>query len=162
MYYDQRYSKVNPNRFLRLKMCPIIDDTVLVRSSVTRFGEILPLWQKFTSIWQIFDSLFLFGKMLSTLWQMCDIIGLIFIGANGHILKNNLTIWSHWFPALLSRPQIITVTVIGAGTLARTISSKNFFSAYLLLSTYMMEFRPLGSSYVHDQDLQTSRCPISR
>ena len=27
--------------------------------SVTRFGEISPFWQKFTSLWQIFDSLFL-------------------------------------------------------------------------------------------------------
>ena len=33
--------------------------------------------------------------MLSLLWQICDIV-LIFIAANGIILKNNLTIWSHW------------------------------------------------------------------
>ena len=33
--------------------------------------------------------------MLSLLWQLCDIIGLIFFVANGQILKNNLTIWSH-------------------------------------------------------------------
>ena len=39
---------------------------------------------------------FLFGKMLSLFWQICDIIGLIFIVANGLILKNNITIWSHW------------------------------------------------------------------
>ena len=39
---------------------------------------------------------FLFGTMLSLLWQICDIIGLIFIVTNGQILKNNLTIWSHW------------------------------------------------------------------
>ena len=64
--------------------------------SMTRFGEILPLWQKFTSLWQKFDSLFLFGKMLSLLWQICDIVGLIFSVANGQIFKNNLTIWSHW------------------------------------------------------------------
>ena len=49
-----------------------------LQCSVTRLGEISPLWQKFTSLWQI-----------------CDIIGLIFIIANGQILKNNLTIWSH-------------------------------------------------------------------
>ena len=42
--------------------------------SVTRFGEILPLWQNFTS-----------------LWQNCDIIGLMFIVSNGQILKNNLS-----------------------------------------------------------------------
>ena len=28
-------------------------------TSVTRFGEISPLWQKFTSLWTIFDGLFL-------------------------------------------------------------------------------------------------------
>ena len=33
--------------------------------------------------------------MLSLLWEICDIIGLIFIIANGQILKNNITIWSH-------------------------------------------------------------------
>ena len=38
---------------------------------------------------------FLLGKLLSPLWQIYDIFGLIFIGANGQILKNNLTIWSH-------------------------------------------------------------------
>jgi len=36
------------------------------------------------------------GKMLSQFWHICDILGLIFIVANGQILKNNLTIWSHW------------------------------------------------------------------
>ena len=34
--------------------------------------------------------------MPSLLLQVCDIIRLIFIVANGQILKNNLTIWSHW------------------------------------------------------------------
>ena len=34
-------------------------------NSVTRFGELSPLWQKFTSIWQIFDSLFL-------IWQNAE------------------------------------------------------------------------------------------
>ena len=37
-----------------------------------------------------FYSLFLFGKMLSLLWQSCDIIRLIFNVANGQILKKNL------------------------------------------------------------------------
>ena len=65
-------------------------------SSVTRFGEISPLWQKFTSRWQIFDCSFLIWKMLSLLSQICDIIGLVFFVANGQILKNYPTIWSHW------------------------------------------------------------------
>ena len=33
--------------------------------SVTRFGEISPLWQKFTNLWQIFDGLFF-------TWQIAD------------------------------------------------------------------------------------------
>ena len=57
-------------------------------SCETRFGEILPLWQ-------IFDSFSLFGKLLSLLWQICDIWGLILIVTNGQILKNNLTIRLH-------------------------------------------------------------------
>ena len=36
---------------------------------------------------------FLFGKMLRPLWQICDIIGQVFIVANGQILKNKHTIW---------------------------------------------------------------------
>ena len=39
---------------------------------------------------------FLFGKVLSLLWQIWYIIGLNLIVGNGQILKNNLTIWSHW------------------------------------------------------------------
>ena len=35
------------------------DAVFVVGSSVTRFGEISPTWQKFTSLWQIFDGLFL-------------------------------------------------------------------------------------------------------
>ena len=46
-------------------------------------------------IWQNLANL-LFGKMLTLLWQICDIIRLIFIVANGQKLKNNLSIWSHW------------------------------------------------------------------
>ena len=55
----------------------------MVMLSVNRFGEISPLWQKFTSFGQFFDGLFL-------IWQICDIFGLIFIVANGQILKDNI------------------------------------------------------------------------
>ena len=44
---------------------------------------------------------FFLGKMLSLLWQICDIIGHFFIVANGQILKNNLTIRPHCFPYFL-------------------------------------------------------------
>ena len=54
------------------------------------FGKSLPVFGKFLIVH------FLFGKILSWLWRICDIIGLIFIVANGQILKNNPTIWSHW------------------------------------------------------------------
>ena len=54
-------------------------------SSVTRFGEMSQLWQNFIRLWHV----------LSLLWQIWYIIGLILIVANGQILKNNLTIWSH-------------------------------------------------------------------
>ena len=41
--------------------------------SVTRFGKILPLWQKFISIWQIWDCLFLIWKnaehAVANLWH---------------------------------------------------------------------------------------------
>ena len=53
------------------------------------FGISLKVLSKFLTVY------FLFGKMLSLLWQTCDIIELIFIVANGQILKKNLTIWSH-------------------------------------------------------------------
>ena len=65
-------------------------------SSVTRFGEISPLWQNFTSLWQIVDSLFLIWHMLILFGRIGYIIGLIFIVANSQILKKILTIWSHW------------------------------------------------------------------
>ena len=39
--------------------------------SVTRFGEISPLWLEFTSLCKIFDGLFI----IWLLWQICDILG---------------------------------------------------------------------------------------
>ena len=61
-------------------------------TSVTRFGEISPLWQKLKVFGKFLISYF---QILSLLWQNCDIIGLVFIVANGQILQNNLTIWPH-------------------------------------------------------------------
>ena len=56
------------------------------------FGKSFPVFGKFLTVY------FLFGKILSWLWQICDVIGLILIVANGQILKNNLTIWSSHVP----------------------------------------------------------------
>ena len=63
---------------------------------MTRFGEILPLWQKELQVVSKFLTVhFLFGKILGLLRQICDIIGLAFNVANGQILKYNLTIRLH-------------------------------------------------------------------
>ena len=55
------------------------------------FGNILQVFGKFLTVY------FLFGKIVNLLWQICYTSGLIFIVANGPILKYNLTIWSHWW-----------------------------------------------------------------
>ena len=81
--------KYDRRTFLRVAPHLCLGRTVFSTNSVTRFGKISPIWQFFTVH-------FLIGKMLSLLWQICDIIGLVFIVANGQILKNNLAIGSHW------------------------------------------------------------------
>ena len=53
--------------------------------SVTR----LQVFGKFSTVY------FLFGRMMDLLWQIWNIVWLIFIVANGQISKNNLAIWSH-------------------------------------------------------------------
>ena len=78
----------------------------MVREKDDRFGvtmrererECDQIWRNFATLAKLYKSLayFLFGKMLNLLWQICDIIGLIFIVAHGQILKNNIAIWSHW------------------------------------------------------------------
>ena len=66
---------------------------------------VLPDLAKFRHFGKFLTVYFLFGKMLSLLWQICDIIGLIFGVANGQILKNFLTIWSH-----LSHQRFISIS----------------------------------------------------
>ena len=55
---------------------------------MTRFGKIVQVFVGFLTVY------FLFDKMFNIVWQICCIPGLIFIFANGQILKHNLTIWS--------------------------------------------------------------------
>ena len=58
-----------------------------VASSVTRFCDILPLWQNFKALGN-FDQIYLvFGKTLNLLWQINFAIGQIFIVVNGRILS---------------------------------------------------------------------------
>ena len=59
-------------------------------AKLCHFGKILLVFSNFLKVY------FLFGKMLSLLWQLCFILGLIFIVTNGQILQINLTVWSHW------------------------------------------------------------------
>ena len=54
------------------------------------FGKILRVFGKFI------DGIFPIWQMLSLLWQIGYIIGLIFIVAYGKIVYNNINIWSHW------------------------------------------------------------------
>ena len=53
------------------------------------FGTILQVFGQFLTVY------LLFVKLVNLLWQICYNTGLIFIVANGPILKHNLTIWSH-------------------------------------------------------------------
>ena len=46
-------------------------------TSVTRFGEISPLWQKFSRLWQIVDGLFFIWQNVDPILLICYIIGLI-------------------------------------------------------------------------------------
>ena len=63
-----------------------------------RFRKSLQVFGKFLTVY------FLFGTVLNLLWQICDIIGLIFILTNGQILNNNLTIWWYcYLPIYLGR-----------------------------------------------------------
>ena len=62
------------------------------------------IWQNFTTLTKSFQVLgkimtvyFLFGKMLCLLWQICNIVGLIFSIANGQIFKNNITICGQYY-----------------------------------------------------------------
>ena len=55
---------------------------------------------KVTSLWQIFDGLFLFWQNDETTLAICDIVGQIFITENGQILKKQSGQSGHtgWLP----------------------------------------------------------------
>ena len=59
-YYDELMSDED-EKLLLLLLPP--------STNATRFGETLPLWQKFTSLLQILKGAFWFGKMLGILWH---------------------------------------------------------------------------------------------
>ena len=83
----------------------------LLGQFMTRFYINLPkpkqqcdqIWRNFATLAKLYMSLPKFWQFISYLakcWayfcKIWYIIGLIFIVANGQILQNNLTIWSHW------------------------------------------------------------------
>ena len=69
------------------------------RTSPSSVWPDLAKFHHFCKSLQVFGKLltvyFLFGKMLSILWEICDIIELSITDANDQIWKNNQTIWSH-------------------------------------------------------------------
>ena len=66
------------------------------RTSVTRFHELLPLWQYAIVFGNFLRVNFIFGQIaLNLLWLNCEDDKQIFIVENGQILRNNQAIWSH-------------------------------------------------------------------
>ena len=87
--YFPSYQNIGGNWFRKrkYKFCSVWPDLTKFR----HFGKSWQIFGKFLTVY------FLPGKLLSPPWQIYVIFGLNFIAANGQILKNNLTIWSHWF-----------------------------------------------------------------
>ena len=69
--------------------------------SVTRLGKILPLFQKFTILWQIFDCSFLIWQdaepTLENLWHYW----VSFHCCKWPNIEKYITIWSHWMKCAL-------------------------------------------------------------
>ena len=78
-------------------MKPSADVTTMDRTdSVTTLWKILQVFGKLLTVY------FLFGKTVNLFWLFCFTYLIIFIVANGQILKHNLTLWSHWAHSFLS------------------------------------------------------------
>ena len=74
---------------------------------MTRFVEILPLWQNFKSLWGTFWMGYLaFGKLLYQLWNFYA-TGQIVIVVNSQRLNTNSVIWSHWWRSQKIRKEIL-------------------------------------------------------
>ena len=79
--------------------------------SVTRIGEISPLWQIIYVFGNFLRVYLLFGIHFNPLWHFLNAIGQIFIDVNGQKLKNNLAIWSHWIQSMKDDNKIC-VTIV--------------------------------------------------
>ena len=82
--------------------------------------------------------------MLSLLWQIWYIIGLIFIVGTSQILENNLIIWSHW-PALIMRTDLAYYAAS---------SSSYVVLWWKLWQLYGLEPKLTTCSYVYDSPVQ--------
>ena len=56
--------------------------------SVTRFGEILPLWENFNSLWLYFRGMSRKRQKIVPTLANCYAVGQSFIVVNGQMLKN--------------------------------------------------------------------------
>ena len=86
--------------------------------SVTRFGDILPLWYNFKSLGQFWSGLFSVCQNSNLFWQFNYAIGQFFIVVNGRIL---IKLWSH----------LVTLIVVKIMRKACVRFYKHFLKAFL-------------------------------
>ena len=78
------------------------------RVRVLLVADIIELCYYVASVWPDLTKFRHFGKLLTVyflFWWICYIIWIIFIVANGQILKNNQTIWSHFAACTHIKPR---------------------------------------------------------
>ena len=66
----------------------------LLRFSVTRFGEISPLWQNFKGLWQFVRVYLVFGKIFNLLRKFIMKLGEMSLLQMAKYRKSNLVVWS--------------------------------------------------------------------
>ena len=122
---------------------------------------VLPVWPDLAKFCHFGKGLQVFGKKwrfisdLAKWWtyfgKICDIIGLIFSVANGQILKNNRTIWSHclWFDVVRYKLTKMTRYIILQHFHCYKLKEKCFIThstGFLLL---MFSWRWNGINFYH-------------
>ena len=60
--------QIYPNHSLTYLHNGLVKNMKSEKNSVTRFGEILPLWQNFKNIGPFFDGLFCIGQNFEPIW----------------------------------------------------------------------------------------------
>ena len=73
-----------------------------VRTSVTRFGKILPLWLNLKDVGHFF-RFFAFAESFSLFWPIFLFLGKFSLLQMAKYWTNNLTIWSHWSELKLAK-----------------------------------------------------------